>query len=192
MHLEKNRLRKTYLEQRDAMDPVVQKRSASLIRQQLFKHPAWRDAEQILCYVSFRSEVDTHMIIQEGIRYKKKIHIPIFHPLQKEITPISELKRWGDLIPTGTGLLEPREDAQVLADPAAIQLVLVPGMVFDRKGGRLGFGGGYFDRLLARMPQAKRLGLAFSNQIHDTPLPHEAHDIDVHSILTETEEIKIA
>lgn len=191
-HPEKDRLRTHYTTTRDALDATARKRASSLIRQRLFQHPAWRDAEHILCYVSFRSEVDTHTILQEGIRFKKKMHVPIFHPLDTEQTPVAELKRWGDLVAhEKTGILEPRAEARALVDPATIQLVLVPGTVFDRQGGRIGFGGGYFDRLLPRMPQARWIGLAFSEQVHHEPLPRETHDIPMHHILTEKEDIVI-
>jgi len=187
-HPEKIELRKKYLAVRDALDPLAHKRASSLIRQRIFQHPDWRNTERILCYVSFRSEVDTHMLIQEGIRFKKKMHVPIFHPLEKELTPITELTRWGDLVKNEkTNLLEPRDETRKLVDPASIQLVLVPGMVFDRQGGRIGFGGGYFDRLLPRMPQAKYMALAFSEQIHDEQLPSEVHDVPMHAIITEKE-----
>ena len=143
-----------------------------------------------MCYVSFRSEVETHALIQEGIRFKKKMHVPIFHPIEPNRTSIALLKRWGDLAEDEhTGILEPRPDARIWAQLKDIQLVLVPAIVFDRQGGRIGFGGGYFDRLLSRMPQAKRIGLAYADQVTADPLPREPHDILMHSIITEKEEI---
>jgi 5-formyltetrahydrofolate cyclo-ligase len=187
---EKIDLRKAFVAQRDALDSLARKRASSMIRQRLFQHPAWRDAEHILCYVSFRSEVETHPLIQEGIRFKKRMHVPLFHPIEPNRTSIAALKRWGDLQEDEhSGILEPRPDARVVADPTKIQLVLIPGAVFDRQGGRIGFGGGYFDRLLAGMPQAKRIGLAYSGQLSVEALPREPHDVLMHSILTEKEEI---
>ena len=71
--------------------------------------------------------------------------------------------------------------------PAQVELALIPGIAFDRQGGRLGLAGGYFDRLLSRMPKASRLALAFSAQVSETPFPLESHDARVHAIATEKE-----
>jgi 5-formyltetrahydrofolate cyclo-ligase len=76
-------------------------------------------------------------------------------------------------------------------DPSGVELALIPGIAFDRRGGRVGFGGGYFDRLLPQMPKAFRLGLAFSAQVSAVPLPHESHDIRMHAVITEKENLEI-
>jgi len=68
----------------------------------------------------------------------------------------------------------------------------VPGVVFDRKGGRVGFGGGYFDKLLASMPQARRIALAHSGQVIKKSLPLHAHDIPMHVIITEKEMVRVS
>jgi 5-formyltetrahydrofolate cyclo-ligase len=69
------------------------------------------------------------------------------------------------------------------ADLGAVDLVIVPGVAFDASGTRLGFGGGYYDRLLARMPRTVRTALAFEGQILDS-IPSEAHDERVDIIVT--------
>ena len=74
-----------------------------------------------------------------------------------------------------------------LVDPIRVQLALVPGIVFDKQGGRIGFGGGFFYKLLPKMPQAFRLGLCFSAQISAAPLPLESHDVRLQALVTENE-----
>src|SRR5690242_3005547 len=105
--MNKAALRTDYRAQRDAMDELTRQRAASLIRQRLFEHTWWRESEYVLFYISFGSEVDTHLLIQEAIRFKKKVYVPIFDPAAPDHTPISPLKRWGDLAPAlRAGMME--------------------------------------------------------------------------------------
>jgi len=184
-------IRKEFLAKRDALDPAERKRSSSLIRQRVFQHPAWKNASTLLCYVSFGSEVDTHSLIQEALRFKKKVFVPLYDPHSTE-TRLSELRRFGELVPgPKPEVLEPAPEFIRPADPAQVELALVPGAAFDVQGGRLGFGRGYFDRLLAKTPKAIRIGLGFSAQISTIPLPLESYDVRLHAIITENETLNI-
>src|SRR5260221_10392800 len=98
-------LRKELLIKRNALDPAERARHSSLIRQRIFQHAAWKDAETILCYVSFGSEVETHLLIQEALRFKKRIVIPLHDPANHQ-TLLSELKRFNDLGPNHRGVLQ--------------------------------------------------------------------------------------
>ncbi len=73
-------LRKELLIRRNALDNSQRLKHSSLIRQRIFQHPAWKNAETLLCYVSFGSEVETHMLIQEALRFKKKVIVPLHDP----------------------------------------------------------------------------------------------------------------
>jgi len=142
-------------------------------------------------YVSFRSEVDTHKLIQEALALKKRVILPIADRGKKEIG-LSELQAYGDLAPGPfEGIYEPAVKLRKRVDPSEVQTVLIPGLAFDREGGRLGWGGGYFDRLLPEMPKARRIGMAFSAQISPKPLPMETFDIRMNLIVTEKEMITI-
>jgi 5-formyltetrahydrofolate cyclo-ligase len=184
---DKTRLRKEYLAKRDALAAEERSRHSSLIRQRVFGHPSWRNASTILCYVSFGSEVETHTLIQEALRFKKRVVVPLHDPANHHDTLLSELRRFGELGPSHRGVLQVQPEFRRLMAPADIELALVPGIAFDRQGGRLGFGGGYFDRLLPKMPKAFRLGLSFDAQIAQDPLPHESHDERLDAIITEKE-----
>src|SRR4051812_13210308 len=97
-------LRKEFLAKRNALDAAARTRDSSLIRQRVFQHPAWKNAEILLCYVSFNSEVETHLLIQEALRFKKRIVVPLHDPVSKE-TPLSELRFFRDLGPDHRGVL---------------------------------------------------------------------------------------
>ncbi len=186
----KSDLRKKYLQKRDRITPVARARDSAIIRQRVFGRPEWEDAHTILAYVSFRSEVETHKLIQEGLAQKKRMVLPVIDPATQEIH-LSELGAWGDLAPGVHGIYEPAALFRKRVEPVEVELVLVPGVAFDRKGGRLGLGGGYFDKLLVQMPGAKRFGLAFSIQVRKSPLPMHDHDIHMQAIITEKEVITL-
>src|SRR5258708_622149 len=187
----KAEFRKEFLTQRNSLDPAARARNSSLIRQRVFQHPIWRTSSTVLCYVSFGSEVETHLLIQEALRFKKRVIVPLHDSTSKD-TPLSRLDRFGELGPSHRGVLQVQPEFRRPVDPKAVELALVPGIVFDRQGGRIGFGGGYFDRLLPAMPKAFRLALAFTLQISAVPLPLEHFDMRMDTVVTEKETLDIS
>lgn len=187
----KTDLRKEFLAKREGISDEDRKRFNSLIRQRLFQHPVWKNAATVLVYVSFGSEVDTHLLIQEALRFKKRVIIPLFDPAMSA-PALSELQRFSELTPASGGkMLTHHSDFRRPFEPAGLELALVPGIAFDRSGGRIGFGGGYFDRLLPQAPKAIRVALAFSIQVSPTTLPLEVHDVKMNFILTDTAAIEV-
>lgn len=181
-------IRKLFSEKRKALKPAERLRDSAIIRQRLLRHPAWEDAHTVGVYVSFGSEVDTHKIIAETFARRKRIVAPWINPETRQMA-FSELRTVDDLAPGFyQRILEPGQRTEV--DPLEIEAVLVPGVAFDRKGGRIGMGGGYFDRMLPQMTHAVRIGLAYGAQISKEPLPLEPHDIPLHFIVTESEIIE--
>jgi 5-formyltetrahydrofolate cyclo-ligase len=188
----KTTLRREYTDKRNKIEAALRLRDSGFIRHRLLQLPAWQEADTILTYVSFSPEVDTHKIIEEALRLGKRVVVPCVDPKGIE-TALSELRSRGDLAPGPLrGILEPAEAFRIPVDPSEIELALVPGVAFDRKGGRLGLGGGYYDRLMPKMKNAFRLGLAFSVQLHVGTLPLESHDVPIDVILTEKELIEIS
>jgi 5-formyltetrahydrofolate cyclo-ligase len=186
----KKSIRKKYLEKRDRLTPVARARDSAIIRQRIFRHPDWQDSHTILTYVSFRSEVETHKLIQEALAQKKRVIVPVVDPDEKEIH-LSELQAFTDLSPSEFhGIYEPAALMRKRVYPPEIELVLIPGAAFDRHGGRIGLGGGYFDKLLEKMPNARRMGLGFSVQVSPKALPLDLHDVRMHLIVTEKEVIE--
>jgi len=136
-------------------------------------HPVWKAAHVILCYISIGSEVATTAFIKaEG----KSIAVPRCTGLgQMEAVLIDDSSAFyiGKY-----GILEP-VDGQTI-EPTKIDLVLAPGLAFDRTGLRLGYGGGYFDRFLAHC-NAFRIGLCFAEQLR-TDLSAKPWDIRMHAL----------
>ena len=88
------------------------------------------------------------------------------------------------LVPGHFGLREPIADPATTVELAAIDLFFVPGLAFDRAGGRVGWGHGHYDATLSAAPRALRIGLAFECQLVDA-VPRDPHDILLHAVITE-------
>ncbi len=147
----------------------------------------YKSSRMPLIYVSFRSEVETHQLIKERLNSGLEVAIPKTDVKNRQLETYL-LEDWGkDLRPGAYGILEPDAEAASLIQPSQIDLAVVPGSVFDRKCGRYGYGGGYFDRFLSiKAPQAIRIGLAFSLQLLPE-IPLKPHDQRMDIIVTESE-----
>lgn len=148
----------------------------------------YKNSRMPLIYVSFRSEVNTHQLIRERLSAGLEAAIPKTDVKNRRIE-IYLLKDWEKgLRPGAYGILEPDVKAGSLIQEASqIDMVVIPGSVFDRQCGRYGYGGGYFDRFLSlEAPQAVRIGLAFSLQVLPE-IPIKTHDQRMDIIVTENE-----
>lgn len=155
------------------------------IARQLFSTSIWQQSQTIMLYLSFQNEVATDRIFQQGWREKKTMVIPICAPENHTMT-MSRLEDFAALQYNCYGIQELPPQLQQTVSPEVIDLCLIPGIAFDYKGNRIGFGAGYYDRYLSlTRPDAIRLALAFECQISSTPLPIEAFDLPMHYILTE-------
>lgn len=183
MKNEKSALRKNILKKRDRLSPQEISKKSSAIQKLLFELPDFQDASLIMFYVSFRSEVETTKMIKAALSIGKQIAAPAVDPIQKELEPfpITDLDA---LAPGNYGILEPRMRSNPLA-LETIQLVIVPGCVFDLRGFRLGYGVGYYDRLLQHIPSTVAIGLAYELQLVQEVPCVEPHDQPVDKIVTE-------
>lgn len=158
----------------------------SEIEQQLFHHlvtsAAWRKATTIGITISRGLEWHTGPIIEKGWREEKKVCVPKCFPAEKKLQ-FYEIDDYRQLEAGFYDLMEPQPERTVKIDKKEMDLVIVPGLVFDYHGYRIGFGGGYYDRFLTDFPN-HTLSLAASFQMKAT-IPAEAYDIPVQQIITE-------
>ncbi len=126
-------------------------------------------------------------MIAKRLSQGKAVALPrtIIAQRQLECFQISSLD---DLVTGAYSIMEPDPERCPRVDPSELDIVIVPGSVFDRRGGRLGYGGGYYDRFLSKdAPQALRIALAFSFQVQDNNIPLQPHDELMDYIVTEKE-----
>ncbi len=145
-----------------------------------------KSSRNIFVYVSFRSEVLTHELIEIFLSQKKNVFVPLTLVPEKRMAAVQILDMKTDLVSGYCGILEPKKElVQQLEDTSKkIDCSIVPGSVFDEKGGRLGYGGGYYDRFLSAISEVKRIGLAFELQIIEEA-PLQEHDEILDYIVTE-------
>lgn len=179
-------LRKETLTNRNNLskDEIVDKSLA--IENKLLSLDAIAHHQSIFVYVSFRSEVATEHLIDTLISMGKTVTVPITRIKEKRLDAIQITNRDNDLVPGYCNIPEPTESlcSTNIVAPESIETILLPGSVFDKRGGRFGYGGGYYDRFLAAIPSATRIGLAFDLQIVEEA-PLQDHDEILDLVITE-------
>jgi 5-formyltetrahydrofolate cyclo-ligase len=138
----------------------------------------------IQLFYPFRDEIDTRPFIEEALRRGQEIWLPVTDSEAREIIPYVYTSEQG-LRQGVWGILEPDPQVSRRAEPEKLEAIVVPGVAFDRSGGRVGYGGGYYDRFLAKLERKPLLiGLAFSCQLIEQ-VPLEEHDYLLDYLVTE-------
>ena len=165
----KRRIRAKILKLLKSQKEADRLKKSGLVLKALFKSPQFKQSKKILFYASFGGEVDTFEMMKQAEKLKKTIVLPVIHKSKKEITPraVSSLKNGLTVGPFG--IQEPRLSYSHEIALDELDLVLVPGIAFDKNNRRLGRGQGYYDRFIARLPKSTpTIGLAFDFQIVDS------------------------
>lgn len=184
---QKRKLRQALTQARDALTLQQREQKSGLIRRRFFEYAHAHEPTTFCVYAHYRSEVRTRELIEILLQRGGRVCMPVVVPAAKEIFPVQIESHQADLLPGFRNILEPRPALHEPAalDPGTIDMVIVPGLGFDRAGARLGYGGGYYDRFLQqRAPQAIRVGLAFALQIVEK-INTEQHDIPMDAVICE-------
>ncbi|MDP4089106.1 MAG: 5-formyltetrahydrofolate cyclo-ligase [Bacillota bacterium] len=185
----KKELRQFIVRKRDEVAPALRQEWDNIIFDRLIDSEYYKRAEMIFTFVSFKSEVDTHRIIKRALEDKKIVCIPKIKSKEKGIE-LYRINGMDELKPGYFGILEPVESCPAV-EAAAFDLILMPGVAFDRKGGRLGYGRGYYDRFLSKLDsESDKIALAYHFQLLDS-VPVDIWDVLVDGIITEEEFISI-
>ncbi|EAQ77586.1 5-formyltetrahydrofolate cyclo-ligase [Blastopirellula marina] len=151
-----------------------------------------QSAATLLCYVNARCEVDTRSLLHQLLADERRVVVP--YCLDDNHLGLFLLSNMSELATGRFGILEPRHqlrDSKRIS-PVEIDLAILPGVAFDLHGNRLGYGKGYFDRLLSEMrPQAVTCALAFECQL-TAQIPTEPHDLPIDYLVTEDRLIRSA
>lgn len=163
---------------RDALPPERRRHLTARIRRRLEASPAWQQSGNVLVYLAIGSEVETGDIVQEALRAGKDVYAPKVQG--KGLMEGHRIVDLGTLERGPYGIPEPpageRRDV--------FDLVLVPGLAFDRTGSRIGYGGGFYDRFLTLHRPSFAVGLAFGVQLADG-LITEPHDVRLDAVIVD-------
>ncbi len=185
--MDRDRLRKDMLEKRNAMDPGKRAEDSRRIFARLKELPVYEDASSVFFYHSFGSEVETQSMIEQALRKGKAVALP---KVKDSATMLFYyVEGLGECQSGAFGVPEPPEGSlPAFSEP---DLVIVPGLVFDREGNRLGYGKGYYDRFFKTLPfGVPKAALAFDEQLVATVLKEE-YDVSMDFIITPTEVITV-
>ena len=182
MKKEKEAIRKEIFKKLHAQEPKEALRKSAAIRKKLFADPGFKGAKVVMLYASRDEEVDTWEIIDNALAMGKKVALPRCvsqaKVIPKEITDTDT-----DLEKGTYSIYEPKGSKQSV-EIEEIDLVVVPGVAYDKENNRIGRGKGYYDKFLAGLPpRTATIGLAFDFQLLDK-LPIDSHDIPVLKIIT--------
>ena len=182
---QKATIRKETLEKRKSQDPKMRAAKSRSIIRALLNYREFQKADKILIYLSMDGEVGTDDLLGRAFELGKRVCVPIVNQDSEELL-VSELPGPESSFRLGSfGVREPVEEDLNFVPPDQIDLVVVPGLAFDRQGGRIGYGKGYYDRLLGRLgSEVPRIALAFDFQVLDA-VPQDENDIRVDAIITE-------
>lgn len=180
MNGEKDELRKRMRALRLSVPEADARRQADAVLTHIRAWPVYRQARTVMAYASVPGELDTAALLDAILSDGKRLALGRCGA--RGWLDAVAVEDWRALRPTRYGILEPGQEEPAM-EPGQIDLVLVPGVAFDRQGGRLGQGKGFFDRFLARTG-AVRAGVALIEQMIPA-VPCEAHDVRMDYLVTE-------
>ena len=183
--LEKQRLREERLAARETLSEQERCVLDNCITQKLLASPEYAEAITVLTYVSVSSEVSTRMFIECALRDGKTVAVPRCMPGHRlEFVAITSLEQ---LVAAPFNLLEPPKDLSALAEVQMNNAIcIVPALLVDTKGYRLGYGAGFYDRFLSTY-FGKKICLAYQQNLSKTMLPHTEFDVPVDTVITESD-----
>ena len=172
-------------QKRRALPPLQQKQAAKGLALSLKSSDLFKRCKHVAIYLANDGEIDPYLFIKQLWRSKKYCYLPVIHPIKKNSLWFYRYEKKTQLTPNRFGILEPSLKNKRRIPPWALDLVLFPLVAFDSKGGRLGMGGGFYDRTFEfTQSRTKLYGLAHHFQEVDK-LPTEPWDIPLHGVATD-------
>ncbi len=181
----KKTLRGKLLKERAALTATTWEAKSLILQQRILELEQWSSATCVLLYMAFRQEADTRQLLNHSLKQNKITLLPrcIRGSHSLELAAVTDAAQ---LVSGAYGILEPDPVLCPRHTHPVPEIAVLPGVGFDRQGFRLGYGSGYYDRLLesGSMTATLRIGLGFDFQLLDT-LPTDPWDKPVHAICTE-------
>lgn len=179
--VEKNVLRKSVLQKTKKIPAAARHVRSRRILEKLSRKTIFKKSEHVALYFGITPEVETKFFLREVLK-DKKVYLPRVGP-KKSLVLCRVRSLFGDLKKNAYNIMEPKAFCEKRS-ASQMDLIIVPGVVFDKKGGRLGRGGGYYDRLLKKTKRVPAIGLCFREQLVKK-VPMKAHDVRVGRVITD-------
>jgi len=184
--IEEKKALRTFIRKKErTLDPTYKAESSEAICRHLLALDEYKSAKIVFAFAGTEKEIDTSLFMNETIAAGKTLILP--RCAAEHAIDLCVVRSMDDLEAGAYGILEPKTVRK--ADENNIDVILVPGLAFDRNGGRMGFGKGYYDRLL-ESSKAVKIGLCYDFQILEK-IPTESHDVPMNFVITEKEILEI-
>ena len=179
--MEKSELRKQIRDLKRAVPPEEKLRRSEAVMQKVEALPEFEKARVVLLYWSMADEVQTHAFVERW--YKEKV---LLLPCVDGDDLLLRQYTGPECMVEGEqfGIGEPNATLPVYSDLGSVEMIIVPGVAFDRAGNRMGRGRGFYDRLLKSTPNAIKVGVAYDFQMLDS-IPVEPHDVKMDKVISE-------
>lgn len=183
--MDKKDIRKSILYERNNLSDIEAIEKSKIIINKLISLEEFKNSKVVFVYMDFKNEVKTGEIINTLFRENKRVVVPWTDTVNTEIIPTEIMDLERDLVNSSFGYLEPKREEERQVNIEEIDLIIVPGVAFDKKLNRIGFGKGYYDRILkVKRKDAHAIAIAYEFQVLDE-IPQEEHDIKMDLIITE-------
>ena len=183
-------LRSDLRNKRRSLSSLQQAQAAQQLYRQLAQHPLFRRAQHIALYHASDGEIDPHLLMAEAWRRGKSVYLPVLAPWPKTTMLFQRVRPTQQWEKYRVGILQPRWCVAEQRAAWALDVVFLPLVGFDQQGGRLGMGGGFYDRCFAQLCQRdqaitpQRIGLAHECQRVEQ-LPLAPWDVPLSAVVTD-------
>lgn len=179
MSSSKNELRNKVLQQRAATAPTLLSAWSDSINQQLIARLKSHSVKTLHCFLPLDREVGVWETVHYALQNDITVVVPKTLPKGKLLHLILD-----DANNLTEGLFKTQLPATEIESQGTYDVIIVPGLVFDHEGGRIGYGAGYYDRLLADHERAHKIGVCFPFQLSTHAIPQEDHDVAIDEVIT--------
>ena len=179
--MDKKELRRIIRERKAALTEAERRMKSEDVCRRVMETDVWKEARTVLLYVSLEDEVDTGLLTEWAREEGKTVLLPtcVGDDLVLKVYEGREMMK-----PGAYGIMEPTGRAMEEKDYGEIDLAIVPGMAFDKSGGRLGRGRGFYDRTLRKMPRCFKMGVCWEVQMVEK-VPTDVYDIKMNNVIYE-------
>ena len=188
--LTRSQLRQFLRSKRRSLSPSQQTQAAQQLYRQLAQHPLFCRAQHIALYIASDGEIDPSLLMHEAWRRGKQVYLPVLARWPKTAMVFQRVRPIQQWEKNRFGILQPRWCVAEQRAAWTLDAVFLPLVGFDQQGGRLGMGGGFYDRCFAQLHQSEhlmtpqRIGLAHDCQ-HVEQLPVAAWDVPLHAVISD-------